>query len=177
MSQEPATTDANAPWLFWDFACENTHLRPDELFAYATLHDKAGTNLLTQADLDRVAEGYIRHCRKVGYWAFMNSEDPCPYHKIGEGGYRDRLKGYKATLAWWLRKTKAEKLANIPPKSKYEIKFAKCRQNRNLKPYGIFENLGGGRSRFISDHATQPEAIAALQKLLTVTLAKMKKAA
>jgi hypothetical protein len=67
------------------------------------------------ATLDRVAEAYIAHSQKLGYWAY--SPQKVEFHQAGEGGYRDRLKGYRAGLSYFLNNRNAITAAflNINP--------------------------------------------------------------
>lgn len=134
---------------------------PHELFAFAAAHQPADLALATPDQLSRVAEAYIRHCRKVGHWAFFSVE--VPYHTAGEQGYRDQLAGYKAAQAYCARHP--ETIHHF----EYFVRFSKARQARGMKGWGLFRRVGDDLNKCISDHATEAEACAALVKAATVT--------
>ena len=76
---------------------------PKELIAFAALNCPKDIWLQDEITLDRVAEAYIAHCRKVGFWDYFSSR--VPFHEAGLGGYRDRLKDYKAGLKYFQRRS------------------------------------------------------------------------
>jgi hypothetical protein len=144
------------PFCWYDFAHEMAGLRPDELIAFALVHDLDAVGLETPEKLNRVAEAYIAHCRRVGRWVDMGTGET-PYTAGGEEGYRDRLRDYRAFLTYTLRQS-----AQAPAEPSYTVRFSKARQNRGMKPWGLFQRVDAGLSKCVSDHAIRAEAEAAL---------------